>query len=339
MKLKPPIFLLFVLLCLPSVGFAQTDPDESPIYTLTSGLQVVTINHIYHLNPDDEQTTVVMDIELINDGSRYCFNSDEFVAVPYPNEELIYAHDMRPIRDDFFDGRRYPNDDGYCLDRNTDAPSLLSFTIPFETETLTFAFNPVGAPPEVSLILDVSFTLESSDADDLLYVVEHDLDTYLLGDIEIEYPDGTTITLPLETFTVYVTSNGLNIREEPTTTAEVVGSLRYREAVEVIGLSEDEEWYQIEDGYIFAELTSTTRPSAATVAPSTGGSGGTTSQPTSPPAAPAAVCDCSGDTLNCGNFSREADAQACFNYCVSIGRGDIHNLDGDANGRACESLP
>jgi hypothetical protein len=58
--------------------------------------------------------------------------------------------------------------------------------------------------------------------------------------------------------------------------------------------------------------------------------------PTSPPAA--GVCSCSGDTYNCSDFSSHASAQACFNYCVSIGRGDIHRLDGNNDGDACESL-
>lgn len=48
------------------------------------------------------------------------------------------------------------------------------------------------------------------------------------------------------------------------------------------------------------------------------------------------ICDCSGDTLNCGDFALSGDAQACMDYCISIGRGDIHNLDGNANGVACE---
>lgn len=60
--------------------------------------------------------------------------------------------------------------------------------------------------------------------------------------------------------------------------------------------------------------------------------------PTNPPPSGGAVCSCSGDSLNCKDFSSQSSAQACFNYCVSQGRGDIHNLDGDANGLACESL-
>jgi hypothetical protein len=51
-----------------------------------------------------------------------------------------------------------------------------------------------------------------------------------------------------------------------------------------------------------------------------------------------AVCSCAGDTLNCSNFGSKASAQACYEYCVSIGRGDIHGLDGNGDGDACESL-
>lgn len=58
--------------------------------------------------------------------------------------------------------------------------------------------------------------------------------------------------------------------------------------------------------------------------------------PTSPPAA---VCSCSGNLYNCSDFSTHAQAQSCYNYCVSLGYGDVHRLDGDNDGVACESLP
>ena len=58
------------------------------------------------------------------------------------------------------------------------------------------------------------------------------------------------------------------------------------------------------------------------------------------PAQPAQVaCSCSGDTLNCGNFLYQSSAQSCYNYCISVGAGDIHGLDGNHDGVACESLP
>lgn len=54
---------------------------------------------------------------------------------------------------------------------------------------------------------------------------------------------------------------------------------------------------------------------------------------------PSGPCLCDSDRYNCSDFSTQAAAQACFNYCVSLGRGDIHKLDRDNNGVACESLP
>ncbi len=49
-----------------------------------------------------------------------------------------------------------------------------------------------------------------------------------------------------------------------------------------------------------------------------------------------AVCDCSTDKFNCPDFSDVGAAQGCFDYCQAIGRGDIHGLDGDNDGLACE---
>ena len=53
----------------------------------------------------------------------------------------------------------------------------------------------------------------------------------------------------------------------------------------------------------------------------------------------AAVCSCEGDTYNCDDFSFHSSAQSCFSYCSASGAGDIHNLDNNGNGLACESLP
>jgi len=63
--------------------------------------------------------------------------------------------------------------------------------------------------------------------------------------------------------------------------------------------------------------------------------------PPSPPPLPTpmAVCDCSGNIYNCSDFATHAQAQACYEYCISLGRDDIHRLDGDNDGIACEALP
>lgn len=63
---------------------------------------------------------------------------------------------------------------------------------------------------------------------------------------------------------------------------------------------------------------------------------------TSPPGAssPAVTgCTCQFPDLDCADFGTHNTAQACYEYCLSIGRGDYYNLDGDHDGSACESLP
>lgn len=50
------------------------------------------------------------------------------------------------------------------------------------------------------------------------------------------------------------------------------------------------------------------------------------------------VCSCSDDTLSCKDFSSQNAAQACYNYCVTNGYGDIHRLDqGGQPGVVCET--
>lgn len=48
---------------------------------------------------------------------------------------------------------------------------------------------------------------------------------------------------------------------------------------------------------------------------------------------------CDHDAYNCSSFATQAQAQAVLDYCESRGAGDIHGLDADHDGRACESLP
>lgn len=62
-------------------------------------------------------------------------------------------------------------------------------------------------------------------------------------------------------------------------------------------------------------------------------------QPTLPPQS--VVCSCTGVDYDCNisDFSTHAKAQACFEYCRSQGYGDVHKLDGNDDGLACESLP
>jgi hypothetical protein len=53
---------------------------------------------------------------------------------------------------------------------------------------------------------------------------------------------------------------------------------------------------------------------------------------------PLVPCSCAADTLDCtyADFPNRAKAQACFDYCVSLGLGDVHGLDYYYDGIACE---
>jgi len=56
------------------------------------------------------------------------------------------------------------------------------------------------------------------------------------------------------------------------------------------------------------------------------------------PTPPSAVCECLRNIYNCADFGTHAEAQACYDHCKSLGYGDVHLLDGDNDGVACESL-
>ena len=52
-----------------------------------------------------------------------------------------------------------------------------------------------------------------------------------------------------------------------------------------------------------------------------------------------APCICDYNAYNCCDFPTHADAQACYLHCKSVGAGDVHWIDADEDGSACELLP
>lgn len=64
-----------------------------------------------------------------------------------------------------------------------------------------------------------------------------------------------------------------------------------------------------------------------------------TPRPTPTRVSVSSPCTCSqGNTLNCSNFSSQRDAQSCHNSCLLQTGRDVHNLDGDSDGIACEDF-
>lgn len=59
-----------------------------------------------------------------------------------------------------------------------------------------------------------------------------------------------------------------------------------------------------------------------------------------PTSTPVTVYICDHDEYNCSDFSTQPEAQAVFEYCRDVAHaGDIHRLDANNDGVACESLP
>lgn len=54
---------------------------------------------------------------------------------------------------------------------------------------------------------------------------------------------------------------------------------------------------------------------------------------------PPKVCACNKNIYNCADFTYQYKAQECFLYCWGQVNKDVHRLDGDHDGRACEALP
>jgi len=49
-------------------------------------------------------------------------------------------------------------------------------------------------------------------------------------------------------------------------------------------------------------------------------------------------CECSYNKYNCSDFKTHAEAQSLYECCGGVNK-DVHGLDRDKNGQACESLP
>jgi len=48
-------------------------------------------------------------------------------------------------------------------------------------------------------------------------------------------------------------------------------------------------------------------------------------------------CSCTTDTISCSDYDVRSDAQICYNSCIRRGFGDVHHLDPDKDGIACET--
>lgn len=136
-----------------------------------------------------------------------------------------------------------------------------------------------------------------------------------------------------------------NLRAGPGTDFAKAGSVPAGFALAIVGRTEAGDWFELEGGkWIAAFLVanppgsvpvSSSIPAPASSAPASRAAGAVAVATPSLPTAELSTCDCSGNLYNCDDF-QAFDAQACYLRCLAGGAGDVHGLDGDTDGSACE---
>jgi hypothetical protein len=154
------------------------------------------------------------------------------------------------------------------------------------------------------------------------------------------------------------TNTDANLREGPGTDYPVIGSTVSGQALEPVGRNSAGDWLQLASGAWIAAALVTNPPTdlpVTAVAAVLPGGNPTPSPPVAEPveaepAAPtpswrktvngiefASDCPCDqGNILNCGDFGISISAQACYLRCMDLVGFDVHDMDRDNDGSACE---
>lgn len=129
----------------------------------------------------------------------------------------------------------------------------------------------------------------------------------------------------------------------------IIGSAAAGQVMEPVGQNSAGDWLQLASGAWIAAALVDNAPGGlpVTAAPAFLPGGNPTPAPASAPTASwrttvngiefASDCPCDqGDVMNCTDFAIPKDGQACFLRCAELVGGDVHGLDRDKDGTACE---
>lgn len=154
-------------------------------------------------------------------------------------------------------------------------------------------------------------------------------------------PTETRAPLPTAAPAGPVAARNANLRAGPGITYPVIGSARPGQDLEITGRNQAGDWYQLASGAWIAGALVTRAPNAVPLAANMPPPPAPTAAPvrSAPvitlPAAANSNCDCSSNTYNCDDFVA-FDAQSCYMRCLQQTGRDVHQLDGDNDGSACE---
>jgi hypothetical protein len=142
-----------------------------------------------------------------------------------------------------------------------------------------------------------------------------------------------------------------NLRGGPATSFKVVGGVKAGDPLEIVGKNKAGDWYKLATGAWIAGFLVTNPPAVPIVDEPASSAPAPTNVPTAsrsgavavplakgPPTAGDSDCTCDGNTLNCDDFPASGwEAQACYLHCKEVTGGrDVHDLDRDHDGSACE---
>lgn len=154
---------------------------------------------------------------------------------------------------------------------------------------------------------------------------------------------------PLPIPTGPVANSNANLREGPGTEYAVVGGAVAGQVLEPVGRNSAGDWLQLASGAWIAVALVDNAPAElpVTAVAATLPGGNPTPAPAGAPTPSwrksvngiefASDCPCdAGDSLNCPMFGIDMDAQACYLRCMEMVGRDVHRLDNDKDGTACE---
>jgi hypothetical protein len=121
-----------------------------------------------------------------------------------------------------------------------------------------------------------------------------------------------------------------NVRGGPSLSTSIIGKAYCGDTFSSYSVSDDYQWRRGKvrglTGWVHTSLLSSSRPNCGAA-------------PVRTPTYSPSTCSCSYNAYDCKDFSTQSSAQDCYRHCRSMGKGDIHWLDDDKDGIACEWLP
>ena len=166
-------------------------------------------------------------------------------------------------------------------------------------------------------------------------------------------PTATATSIPIPTATTSPSgphaNRVANLREGPSTAYAIVGGVTEGEVLDLFGRNAAGDWYQLSSGTWIAAFLVNNAPADLPVTATQAQLPGGNPEPADSGDGDAgwstvqrgyefrSDCPCNqGNILNCGDFGPGYDAQACFLKCAEETGRDVHRLDGDSDGSACE---